>query len=271
MNKIDRIVAKIALPLVVGSLSALTAGVLFYEFHWRPSRYPPDAKVFNITFMGTDRWTLNRIGSWNYWRKGLGDLREIRVRQGDKVFLRLMSSDNTHGFAFPAYGISGIRVKPGQVKEIEFTADKAGHFSIFCDIYCGPTHSDMRAKFIVEPAPGVLSAAAPTNPVIRGHQVFKNFGCYHCHGEEGKGGVINLNAQTGEEVPGLMGVAEGYTDKELKKIILKGVLHVAKKNADGPAPLLYMPPWSGMFAEGDLDDVVAYLKSLLPPDADDDW
>jgi hypothetical protein len=30
-----------------------------------------------------------------------------------------------------------------------------------------------------------------------------------------------------------------------------------------PAPL-YMPPWRGKIAEGELNDLVAYLNSLLP-------
>ncbi len=272
MHPVDRVVSKLALPLVVLALAGVTGSVLAYEFWWRPAHFEPGAKVFNITFMGTDRWTLNRVGSWNYWRKGLGDLREIHVRQGDRVLFRLISSDVTHGFALPAYGIRGVSVAPGDIAEVKLAADKPGRFLMFCDRYCGPTHSDMRALFVVEPRPAAAGgpqaayAAAIPSPVARGRAVFSNYGCWQCHGKEGRGGVVNLNSQGGE-VPALTHVADSYSLDDLKSKILQGVPEPAKADPRGSSPPLYMPPWKGIIAKRDLRDLAAYLMSLSPADA----
>ncbi len=66
----------------------------------------------------------------------------------------------------------------------------------------------------------------PTLPsdVSRGREYFKTFGCLACHGREGRGGVANPNAASGEEIPGLLYVAEGYTAEELAERIRKGLV-----------------------------------------------
>ncbi len=43
-----------------------------------------------------------------------------------------------------------VIVKKGEVKIIEFPADKSGVFDIVCSVYCGEGHSGMKAKLIVE-------------------------------------------------------------------------------------------------------------------------
>ena len=50
------------------------------------------------------------------------------------------------------------------------------------------------------------------SPVERGREVFRKYGCIGCHGADAKGGVPNPNAKTAEQVPGLIYVADGYTN-----------------------------------------------------------
>jgi YHS domain-containing protein len=74
---------------------------------------------------------------------------EIKVKQNDIVKITLTSEDVTHGLAIKEYGVN-ISVKKGEVKKIEFLADKKGTFVFRCSVYCGPGHSKMQGKLIVE-------------------------------------------------------------------------------------------------------------------------
>lgn len=71
------------------------------------------------------------------------------VKKGDIVRLAISSSDVTHGVYIKEYNIN-ITVKKGEDKKIEFLADKEGVFDILCSVYCGPGHSGMKGKLIIE-------------------------------------------------------------------------------------------------------------------------
>lgn len=73
----------------------------------------------------------------------------IVVNKGDKVKLILRSADVTHGFAIIEYGINK-RFSKEDPAIVEFTADKAGEFKIFCSVFCGSGHSAMIGKLIVQ-------------------------------------------------------------------------------------------------------------------------
>jgi nitrous-oxide reductase len=58
--------------------------------------------------------------------------------------------DITHGFAVEGYDIS-LAIDPGQVREIEFVADKAGVYWYYCIWFCSELHLEMRGRMIVVP------------------------------------------------------------------------------------------------------------------------
>lgn len=72
----------------------------------------------------------------------------IRVNLGDRVRLKITSVDVSHGFALPDFGVSQ-RLSPGRTETVEFTADKAGSFTFFCNVVCGSGHSRMRGTLVV--------------------------------------------------------------------------------------------------------------------------
>lgn len=111
---------------------------------------------------------------------------------------------------------------------------------------------------------GFIKIPALMNPADRGRTVYKKYGCAGCHGPNGEGGIPNPNAKTAEQVPGVNHVAEGYTRDELKKRILDGQREIPAISTNKPAPPLYMPPWRGKIAEGELSDLIEYLISLKP-------
>ena len=73
----------------------------------------------------------------------------IRVNLGDRVRLKITSIDVAHGFDLADFGISQ-RLNPGVTETVEFTADKKGSFTFFCNVQCGSGHGGMRGTLIVE-------------------------------------------------------------------------------------------------------------------------
>lgn len=73
----------------------------------------------------------------------------IKVKQGDKVRLKIKSVDVAHGVGIPDFNVS-VDLAPGKEETVEFVADKKGEFTFFCSVFCGSGHPDMKGKLIVE-------------------------------------------------------------------------------------------------------------------------
>ena len=120
-----------------------------------------------------------------------------------------------------------------------------------------------------ENVPRASEAAPPLSPELQsGLKIYEEFSCAACHGPGGKGGVHNFNAQTGQEVPSLIHVADSYTKPELIAKIQVGVPIEPKLDPSGSAPPLHMPGFKDMLTDAQLDDLVAYLMSLKPKGED---
>jgi mono/diheme cytochrome c family protein len=116
-----------------------------------------------------------------------------------------------------------------------------------------------------ENVPRASEAAPPLSPELQGGlKIYEEFSCAACHGPGGKGGVHNFNAQTGQEVPSLIHVADSYTKPELISKIQIGVPIEPKLDPSGPVPPLHMPDYKDMLSDAQLKDLVAYLISLKP-------
>lgn len=73
----------------------------------------------------------------------------ITVNKGDRVKLTVTSEDVTHGFSISEYNINKV-LQPNTPVIVEFTADQAGTFTMFCSVTCGSGHSGMRGTLVVE-------------------------------------------------------------------------------------------------------------------------
>lgn len=104
----------------------------------------------------------------------------------------------------------------------------------------------------------------------RGRVVYERYGCRMCHGDDGKGGVANTNAQGGT-MPAVIYVGEGYTLPELRKLFLTGVARIERDDPKGPVPPYRMPGWGGQMSDQEADDLARYLMSLLPKSAEEKW
>jgi len=78
----------------------------------------------------------------------------IEVNEGDKVIIHLtnidLDQDITHGFGINKYDLN-IEVQPGQTNTVEFVADKAGTYPLYCTNFCSALHQEMTGYLLVKP------------------------------------------------------------------------------------------------------------------------
>ncbi len=75
--------------------------------------------------------------------------KQITLRAGETVKLRLTSEDVVHGFYSKPLGIDALIV-PGQTTEVVLTPKQTGHYTTICDHFCGAGHGGMRVSIVVE-------------------------------------------------------------------------------------------------------------------------
>ena len=74
---------------------------------------------------------------------------EIRIKHGEPVTLRLVSSDRTHGFFQRELGID-TDIEHNKPTDVTVEPEKPGSYDVICDHYCGYGHSGMKMTIIVE-------------------------------------------------------------------------------------------------------------------------
>ncbi len=78
----------------------------------------------------------------------------IRVTEGDHVHLHVtnleQAQDATHGFALDSYNIT-LSLEAGEHDDVDFVADRAGVFPMYCTEFCSALHLEMAGYFLVEP------------------------------------------------------------------------------------------------------------------------
>jgi mono/diheme cytochrome c family protein len=110
--------------------------------------------------------------------------------------------------------------------------------------------------------PAVPTAVPPTVPTGQGQAVagsvlYVRYGCINCHGPNGLGGVPNPLSPD-RSIPPLSGQdfrTQFNTDQKIKDVIESG-------SVIGNAPIVSMPHWGGILSPAQLDELVAYLKTL---------
>ncbi len=73
------------------------------------------------------------------------DVKEIKVKQGDKIKITLKNKKGHHALKLEGYN---KQVRPN--RSISFIANKKGVFEYKCATYCGADHKKMIGKLIVE-------------------------------------------------------------------------------------------------------------------------
>ncbi len=74
----------------------------------------------------------------------------IEVNEGDRVTIRLISTDVHHGLFIDGYELK-TDAKPGEEGNITFIANRTGKFAMRCSVTCGPFHPYMISYLKVKP------------------------------------------------------------------------------------------------------------------------
>jgi len=130
MKRIERT----ALALVLAILIGVPAAVFSYEA--LRDRVGASREIFLVAR------TVER-GGWSPAR--------IVVKQGQRVRLRILADDVTHGFQLLHFGVDAGAIKTGTTKVVEFTPDRAGEFPFYCSVRCSPLHMALMGTLVVEP------------------------------------------------------------------------------------------------------------------------
>jgi cytochrome c oxidase subunit 2 len=75
--------------------------------------------------------------------------KEVHLRKGETVVLRLTSEDVTHGLMVRALDLDAD-IEPGKVTDVTVTPRKGGRFTAICDHFCGSGHGNMKMTFVVD-------------------------------------------------------------------------------------------------------------------------
>ena len=75
--------------------------------------------------------------------------KQITLKRGEPVTIRLISSDRAHGLFVKPLGVD-LDADDGKPAQITITPGVAGSFPAICDHYCGSGHGNMKMTVIVE-------------------------------------------------------------------------------------------------------------------------
>ena len=130
MKRIERLALAVVLAIVIG----LPAAVFSYQ-----RLYGPAARTDAIFLR------VRTVEGGGF------DPARIVVKRGERVRIRILAEDVTHGFQLLHFGGDAGAVKTGTTKVVEFTADRAGEFPFYCSVRCSPLHMALMGTLVVEP------------------------------------------------------------------------------------------------------------------------
>ena len=208
-------------------------------------------------------------------------------------------------------------MKAGYTEEIILKPQVEGEYTYYCTTVCGECHYSMQGTILVvtklddnkivlnKSEQDVCDHISPpkifTTVTERGKFLYDIKNCVTCHGQYGKGGIINPN-YVNQFVPALNTIAErmklywkedadiiiqlleedsnletltadppieGYNRflaqfNSYREKIVNGAPQLQKLEREGPEPPLVMPSWEHQLTNDELNAVLAYLISEFP-------
>jgi cytochrome c oxidase subunit II len=239
-------------PLGVMMLMFAGGAVLYFSM-----RTPPRdaAQVYVVAKQWM--WKLQHM-------EGPREINQLHVPVGRDVELIMTSQDVIHSFYVPAFRVKQD-VIPGRYTTLWFRATRPGTYHLFCAQYCGTMHSGMIGEvFVMEPKDyqAWMSSGAPSGSLAQtGGTLFQQLGCNTCHRLDVQGRGPNLTGLFGNPVQ----LDDGRTVIADDNYVRESILVPAAKVVSGFKPI--MPSWQGQVNEEQLNELIAYIKSLSPAPA----
>lgn len=248
----------------------ITATTLLFLgfFFWGASVY---LDIYRARPGAHDIHVIGRQWMWDIRHPdGRREFDELHVPVGQPVRLLLSSEDVIHSFYVPAFRLKQDAV-PGKVVALSFEPTRTGQFQLFCAEYCGTKHSGMSGTVFVMPpaeyAAWLESGGTRVDEASDGRALVTRYGCTGCHSA-----ASNVHAPLFEGLYGLrVPLADGRFVEADSAYMRDSILEPLKDVAAGYQPV--MPSFRGVIPEGDLLEIISYLKSLkdaqpLQPGAD---
>lgn len=236
------------IPFVI-SMTIFLGGAIVYYNQYRP---PADAM---------DVYVVGKQWMWKFQHStGQREINELHIPVGRKVKLTMTTEDVLHDVYIPAFRTKSD-VVPGRYTYIWFEATKPGKYHLYCAEYCGLNHSGMGGwVYVMEQRDfdnWLSGDTSNQSPVEAGKDLFQNkLGCASCHA-----GGAN---QRGAKLEGVFGtdvkLTTGETVKADENYIRNSILNPSSQIVEGYQPI--MPTFKGQVTEEQLNDLVAYIKSL---------
>ena len=254
------------IPLILG------LAVFAYQAKMYFDLYRPPNEAMEIYVVGKQwMWYIQHPD-------GQREINELHVPVGQPVRLIMTSQDVIHSFFVPAFRIKQD-VLPGRYTSIWFEPTEVGRFHLFCAEFCGTDHSNMIGSVVVmepanyqewlsqnigeaapltageEAAPAGGQEEAGQSMAAAGEAIFNQLGCATCHQPAGGIGP-SLTGVAGEPVELESGEAVTADEDYLRE----SIINPHAKIVSGYNPV--MPTYEGQLSEEQLQQLVAYIKSL---------
>jgi cytochrome c oxidase subunit 2 len=160
--------------------------------------------------------------------------------------------------------VPALRLKqdilPDRYTYLWFKANRTGIFHFTCAEFCGTDHSVMAGRMVIQSPEDYArwTAAQPEGDDLahQGSALFRSLGCSGCHSVGSTVHAPDLHGIYGHAVQ----LADGSTVTADEAYLRDCILLPDKARVAGFPPL--MPNFSGSVSEGQLIELVAYLKSL---------
>jgi cytochrome c oxidase subunit 2 len=175
------------------------------------------------------------------------------------IRLVMTSEDVIHSFFVPAFRLKQD-VLPVRTVELAFTPTETGDFHLFCAEFCGTQHSRMKGDIVVMNEPDYVEwlRRQPHGDTLAetGERLYARFGCGGCHGESSEVAAPKLAGLYGSTVR----LQDGRTSTVDEAYLRRVILHPDRQPIAGYAPI--MPSFAAIARPGEIDALIAYLKSL---------
>ncbi|HEY2802088.1 MAG TPA: cytochrome c oxidase subunit II [Chthoniobacterales bacterium] len=234
-------------PLLVGLGFFIWGAAVYYHIE-RPPKDALQVQVVAKQWM----WKLQHA-------EGKKEIDELHVPLGRDVELTMASQDVIHSFFIPAFRVKQD-VVPGKYTTEWFHPTKLGEYHLFCAEYCGTNHSKMIGRVVVmRPADyerWLTTGETGKSIVFEGRRLFREKGCSGCHVGSSVIHAPPLEGLYGKQVP----LASGEIVTADDQYIRDSILLPGKQISAGYDNL--MPSFSGHISEGEIMQIVAYLKAI---------
>lgn len=228
----------------------------FYDIRYVPT----DGDVVTVNVQG-QKW------KWDFeYDNGKKTTGEAVIPIGKHVKFVLSSRDVLHSFFVPAMRVKTDAV-PGRYTYAAFKPVKTGTYQIFCTEYCGKDHSQMLGKLRVVSDAEYQNwlndkseelALLKMTPPERGKSAYNKHGCNACHSLDGSRlvGPSFLKA-FGREGTFDSGKKYVVDHEYIRQSVYEPNLHIVDSYAAN-----LMPNFTGQVSEQELDDLIAFIRSL---------